>query len=123
MKIPSVNDVKLKHIDKLPVRAWDDVDKRYDSLMVISGFERHGSGWSLIVIVGCIDQKPVEICVACADDINWHFSQDPRMNCAYKSGAMHFWCTEKGKYRVGHALSSTDVWLDPPDDYSMGMTA
>lgn len=107
-----VNGATRAELMSLPVREWDDENKKYDSLIIIADGKRHDSGWGLIVIIGCIGQKPVEIACQCADDINWHFSQDPRMDWPLPSRGMHFWCREKGKYRVGCALSSTDVWLD-----------
>lgn len=107
-----VNGAKRDELMSLPVRKWGDESKTYDSLMVLADGKKHESGWGLIVIIGCIDQKPVEVAVDCADNISWHFNQEPRMDCALPSRAMHFWCGEKGKYRVGCALSSTDVWLD-----------
>jgi hypothetical protein len=111
--ILTVNGSKRDDLMKLPVRKWDDVNKTYDSLMILADGKKHDSGWGMIVIIGCISQNPVEIAVCCADDITWHFNQTHRMDCALPSRAMHFWCAKgKGKYRVGCALSSTDVWLD-----------
>ena len=107
-----VQGAKRNELMSLPVRKWNDKSTTYDSLMVLSDGKKHDSGWGLIVIVGCIDNSPVEIAVNCADDICWNFKQQPRMDCALPSRAMHFWCGEKGKYRVGIALSSTNIWLE-----------
>ena len=107
-----VNGAKRDELMSLPVRKWDDESKAYDSLLVLADGRKHDSGWGLIVIIGCIKQEPIEIAVCCADDISWHFKQEPRMDCALPNRGMHFWCRGKGKYRVGCALSSTDVWLD-----------
>jgi len=111
-KLLCINGAKRDDLMNLPVRKWDDESKVYDSLLILADGRKHESGWGLIVIIGCIKQEPVEIAVNCADDINWHFAQSPRMDCALPSRGMHFWCRERGKYRVGCALSSTDVWLD-----------
>jgi len=107
-----VNGAKRDELMSLPVRKWDDVNKVYDSLMVLADGRKHASGWGMIVIIGCIDQEPVEITVAGVDNIRCHFNQQPKMDCALPSRAMHFWCRNKGKYRVGLALSSADVYLD-----------
>lgn len=108
----NVKGATREELMSLPVRQWDDTSKTYDSLLVLSVGRAHDSGWSLILIIGCIRQEPIEIALGCADDIRWHFSQGSSMDCALPSGAMHFWCKDKGKFRVGPALSSTDVWLD-----------
>ena len=112
MPLLGVNGTKRADLLSLPVRKWDDTEKHYDSLLVLSDGRKHDSGWGIITIIGCVDQKAVEIAVDCADDISWHFSQEPRMDCALPSRAMHFWCRAKGKYRVGCAISSVDVYLD-----------
>lgn len=112
MSAISICKITKKDLMSKPVRKWDGDDARYDSLLVLSDGRKHDSGYGIITIIGCIDYFPVEIAVACADDICWHFSQNPRMDCMLPSRAMHFWCRGKGKFRVGHALSSTDVWLD-----------
>lgn len=96
----------------LPVRKWDDDKKRYDSLLIISNGKKHDSGWGEMVIIGCVDEKPIEIAASGLDDINWHLQYNPRTDCALPSRAMRFWYRGEGKYRVGCALSSTDVYLE-----------
>jgi len=112
MPLLGINGASRKDLLALPVRKWDDEAAKYDSLLILADGRKHDSGWGLIVIIGCVDNEPKEIAVNCADDISWHFKQEPRMDCALPSRGMHFWCRGKGKYRVGCALSSTDVYLD-----------
>ena len=110
----SVNGKTRAELIALPVRKWDDTSRRYDSLLVMADGKKHGSGWGLILVIGCVDFEPVEIASACADDINWNLSMSPQMDCALPSRALHFWYRKpgnpKGLFRVGCALSSTDVY-------------
>lgn len=104
-----VNTATKKELLRLPVRKWDEVSV-YDSVMLLHDGQ-HGSGWGLITIIGCMEGIPVEIAVNCSDDIHWHFSENPRMDCSNESGAMHFWYNVGGRFKVGMALSSTDIWV------------
>lgn len=78
-----------------------------------------------MVIVGCRDMKPVEICSSCSDDIEWKlptmktFGQrgewtigQMRMDCTPKAGILHAWCRD-GQFKVGCAISSITVDLIP----------
>lgn len=108
----------------LPHRKWDDDTPTYDSVLVFSTGEKHDSGWDVMAIVGCRKQEPVEVCVACCDDIEWKIEREIesygtahqftagqyRMDCAPASGALHAW-VRNGKWRVGYALSSTEIVL------------
>lgn len=105
----SVNTAKLSELMNLPSRKWDEVGF-YDSLMLLHGGQ-HESGWGIITIIGCMEGVPVEIAANCTDDIVWHFLENPRMDCANESGAMHFWSRSEYIFKVGMALSSTDVWV------------
>lgn len=105
----------------LPGRKWDDDSRLYDSLLVFSARRKHDSGWSQIVVVGCIKQQPVEICVACADDLEW-LSPPPivagetyrmgqmRTDCLFPAGILHAWSREH-RFKVGAALSSVTIEL------------
>jgi len=106
-----VNGAKREDLFKLPVRKWDDEYKRYDSILILADGKKHDSGWGLIVVIGCIKNSPIEIACNCAEDINWTFAQQPRMDCALPSRGMHFWCRNNGRYQVGAALISTDIYL------------
>ncbi len=113
----SMNLWTREEILSLPLRKWDDTRASYDSLMVISTGEEHDSGWATIYIVGCKNYQPVEIAVACADDVHWKLPPPSsnglgqvQMDCAMESGAMHFHVDE-GQFKVGMALSSTKVEL------------
>jgi hypothetical protein len=103
----------------LPTRAWGE-ESVYDSVMLLSTRRKHDSGWAIIAIIGVRDGQPVEIACACCDDIEWklpqpvicasHIIGQMRMDCALRSGAMHAWA-RGAKFRVGIALSSTDIEL------------
>ena len=114
-----MNEISRKELMSLPMRAWDEVSE-YESLLILSTRRKHDSGWAVMAVIGCRDGKPVEIAVSCCDDIEWKFGPmemcgpysygQMRMDCAFRSGALHAW-TRKGKFRVGHALSSITVEL------------
>lgn len=121
----SVNEWPKAALLSLPHRKWDDDSPRYDSVLIVSTGEKHDSGWAMIAIVGVRNQKPVEVCTMCSDDIEWKlppaktFGQNAeysfgqfRTDCAIKSGALHAW-TRDGKFRVGASLSSTEIELFP----------
>lgn len=123
MKTKSINEWSKKELLSLPHRKWDNDTPRYSSVLIMSTGKKHDSGWSMIVIIGCHKQEPVEVCTLCSDDIEWKlpaaekFGQNDeysfgqfRMDCAVKSGALHAW-TRKGEFRVGASLSSTEIEL------------
>lgn len=105
-----------KQLLSLPVRKWDDESPTYDSLLVLSDGKVHDSGWGLITIIGCVGKEPVEIITNCSDDVWWHLNQEPRMDCALPSRAMHFWCRGKGKFRASMAVSSIDIYLEADNE-------
>jgi hypothetical protein len=116
---------------KLPARAWGEITV-YDHLFIVPTRKKHDSGYSLIAIVGVMqDDKGVqraEIAAHC-DDINWSFPiKHPydriregehhcvlRTDCLYPSGIFRMWASGEhyfqGRFRVGRSLSSTDVAL------------
>jgi hypothetical protein len=106
---------------KLPTRAWGEVSE-YDSLLLLSTRRKHDSGWAIMAIIGVREHQPVEIACACCDDIEWKLPPmqkigggvysigQMRMDCAMRSGALHAWARD-AKFRVGMALSSTEVEL------------
>jgi hypothetical protein len=110
-----------KELLALPARDWEDVAAAYDSLLVFSARRKHDSGWSMIYVVGCREQKPVEICCACADDLEWVFPDairygdakeytigQVRTDCTWPAGILHFWLRD-ATFRVGAALSSVTI--------------
>lgn len=117
----SLNQWGRDELLKLPTRAWD-ADSEYDSLLLLSTRHKHDSGWAIMAIVGVRDGQPVEIACACCDDIEWKLPPmvtvgggvysigQMRMDCAMRSGALHAWA-RKARFRVGAALSSTEVEL------------
>ena len=117
----SINQWGRDELLKLPTRAWD-AESDYDSLLILSTRRKHESGWAIMAIIGVRDRQPVEIACACCDDIEWKLPPmvtvgggsfsigQMRMDCAMRSGALHAWA-RKAKFRVGVALSSTEVEL------------
>lgn len=107
----------------LPVRAWD-TESQYDSLMLLSTRRKHDSGWAMVAVIGVRDGQPVEVAASCCDDIEWKLPPmvtvgsgtysigQMRMDCAFRSGAMHAWA-RKAKFTVGAALSSIEIALNP----------
>jgi hypothetical protein len=122
----SINEWTKSELLALPHRKWDDDSQRYDSLLIVNTGKKHDSGWAMMAIIGCRKLKPIEICTACSDDIEWKMPADTkygdrkytlgqyRSDCAIKSGALHIW-TREGKFRVGASLSSTEIELCPND--------
>jgi hypothetical protein len=107
----SINEWTKSELLSLPHRQWNNDSPRYDSLLIISTGKKHESGWAMMAIIGCRKLKPVEICTACSDDIEWKMPVGQyRSDCAIKSGALHIW-TREGKFRVGTSLSSTEIEL------------
>ena len=106
-----VNSYTRKQLLDLPRRKWDFVCD-YDSLLLVPSRLKHDSGWHLIAIVGCDNQKPVEVTGYC-DAISWHVNPDvttPQMrtDMTHPSGCTHIWgCSEC--FEVGITLSSTDI--------------
>lgn len=102
---------------KLPMRAWNK-ESEYSSLLLLSTRRKHDSGWAMMAIIGVRGGVPVEIACACCDVIAWKLpavavafpKEQMRMDCALRSGALHTWAPGV-KFRVGLALSSTDVEL------------
>lgn len=119
MKI--LNDWSRKELLGLPVREWN-TDSEYDSVLLLSTRKKHDSGWAIMAIIGVRDGQPVEIACCCCDDIEWKFPPAQtvangtlligqiRMDCAFRSGALHAW-KRGAKFRVGTALSSTEIEL------------
>lgn len=118
--------VTRKVLLALPVRQWD-TNSVYDSLFLVPTGNKHDSGFSVIAIVGVINKK-AEIAAYC-DDVCWTFPKEHphgrmeagknrmilRTDCYWPSGIMRMWGSGehyfKGLFRVGMALSSTDVEL------------
>ena len=118
----SLNEWSKKDLMGLPDRDWQDDSRIYDSLLLLSTRKKHDSGWAIMAIIGVKDGAPIEIACQCADDIDWKLPSMPhtyigqmRTDCCLKSGAIHFWFN-KGKFRVGTALSSTDIYLEHSND-------
>ena len=120
MEKKPLNKYLRKELISLPVRKWD-VESEYDSVLLLSTGKKHDSGWAIMIIIGVVSFVPTEIAVHCCDDIEWKMPDmkrygsglsigQLRMDCAYKSGALHAW-SENVKFKVGIALSSTTIEL------------
>ena len=99
----------------LPVRGWNDTSRLYDSLLIFPSDETHESGWRQMIIVGCVDNQPIEILTQRSDDIEWDIKPSNfgllRTDCTPESGILHFWHNNR-KFHVGTALSSITITLN-----------
>ena len=120
-------DLKKADLLALPVRAWQ-AESTYDWLYLVPTGKKHSSSWAEIAIVGARDNKPVEIAAFC-DDIGWSFpARHPydgihphehwmvmRTDCLWPSRIIRCWASGEhyfvGRFKVGTALSSTEVAL------------
>ena len=123
-----VNGWSRKALIALPHREWQDDSAIYDSLLVFSNRTKHDSGWSHMVVIGCNEQTPVEICGVCADDLDWVFPPAKtygsandrfqvgqiRMDCTFPAGILHVW-SRSNRFRVGAALSSVTINVIPAE--------
>lgn len=112
-----------EELTALPVRKWDE-EREYDSLLLVSTQKKHGSGWAMIAIIGVRNLQPEEIACACCDDIEWMLQPMTtfsggrlnigqfRMECAFRSGALHAW-KQGARFKVGKARSSTTIEMIP----------
>ena len=122
--------VTRKALLKLPSRKWDQT-AIYDWLYLVPTGRKHDSGYMQIAIVGVEQRKTGNFAELAAwqDDIGWSFPlKHPydrhgqgvhktvmRTDCEFPSGIMRIWASGehyfKGRFKVGCALSSTDVSL------------
>jgi len=105
--------MKINELKKLPFKDWKET-KRYNQILIIRSGKKHDSGWSIIYIIGCKDNKPVEIVGGC-DDICWDVSNinneyDLRSDMYYPSGVLRFWSNHYD-FEIGAVLSSTTIKL------------
>lgn len=115
-KRKSLNEWSREELLSLPTRDWQ-ADSSYDSVLVLSTRKKHDSGWAMMAIIGVVDGVPVEVASQCSDDVEWIVHENPRsssflasvrMDCAYRSSAMHFWSYDV-TFKVGCALSSLTI--------------
>lgn len=117
-----------KELLKSPVREWGKTEKEYDVILLVPTGTKHDSGFMHIAIIGGIWNKKVgqhddmdfEIC-AYPDDISCLFPivefgdnfemATVRMDCYYPSGVLQY--HGRGKFRVGEALSSVNIYFNP----------
>jgi len=116
-----LNQWTHKELMALPHRAWNNTEKLYKYLMIVSTRKKHCSGWAAIAIIGCVEEQPTEIATMCSDDIDWRLPPMKshgynfvigqfRTDCAIKSGALRVW-KSGAKFKVGDALSSTEITM------------
>lgn len=110
--------VKKNELLKSPTRKWNDVENEYDFILLVPGRTKHESGFMHIAVIG-VSGEDMEIC-AWPDDISCHFPvvkagpydyPSVRMDCFYPSGVLRY--HGRGKFKVGHALSSIDIYFTP----------
>ena len=103
----------------------------YDTIYLVPSGKKHDSGYMIIAVVGATETKQdsdnsewaYEI-AAWPDDINWYIPETDTMkrmgylssirtDCEFPSGIMRVW--GRGKFEVGHSLSSTDIRFIPEE--------
>lgn len=110
---------KRKELLKMPRRAWNDTSREYDQLLLVPDGTKHESGYMHIAVIGVFSEKEetkYEIC-AYPDDIQCHFPNlrgmddycAVRMDCWYPQSILQY--HGRGKFRVGEALSSVDLYF------------
>ena len=100
-------ELNRKDFLSLPKREWGKVTQ-YTSVLIVPTGKKHDSGWHLMAIIGCKDQRPIEIAAYC-DDVNWLVqSNRMRTDMTYKSRVCHMW-GNRLIFEVGLSLSSVDV--------------
>jgi hypothetical protein len=103
-----------KELLKLPYRKWDEI-KEYNSIVIIPSGKKHPSGWMIMCVIGCDEDRcPIEI-VACCDDISWIIPNninewDFRNDMYYPSGIIRYWSDEYN-FQVGVSFISTLITL------------
>jgi hypothetical protein len=104
--------ITIKSLMSLPKRKenWETISKScYDSIMIFNSRRKHGSGYAIMNIVGCIDMKPIELISGYCDSIEWNFNNlQFRTDMIYPCGAIHFFGC---KFEVGRCLSTTTIKL------------
>jgi hypothetical protein len=103
---------------ELPHREWKE-ESEYESLLILPGRTKHGSGWAQITIIGIKADGYMEIAATCPDDLSWHFPAPQyefdygmRTDCIFKNKCLHFWHARM-RFKVGMELSSIEIHLIP----------
>lgn len=115
----TLNEWSRAELAALPNREWGE-PSTYDSVLILSTRRKHSSGWACMYVIGVRGGQPVEIAADGCDDIEWKLPEmesiangqvtigQMRMDCAFRSGAVHFW-RDKRRFKVGLALSSVCI--------------
>lgn len=102
--------ITKKNLLTLPYRNSES-DSLYNSVLFFNSNKKHDSGFSKVVIVGCVFKnriiQPIEILTSISDDISL-VGDGIRIDCFYLSGIFQFW-PSKGKFFVSEALSSISI--------------
>ncbi len=110
-----------KELLKIPNRKDSNMDRLYNSILVVPAGTKHESGYMHIAIIGCWTEGKEERYEICSypDDINWILPDSDRGNyklahlrtdCWYPEGILHFW--GRGSFRVDWG-SSTEIEFIP----------
>lgn len=109
----------------MPRRKWDDTSREYERILIVPTGTKHGSGYMHIAVIGVFseqDETKYEI-AAMPDDLSCLFPilrfgdkkefemAQVRMDCYYPQGVLQY--HGRGKFRVGEALSSTEIFFTP----------
>jgi hypothetical protein len=110
--------IKKGELLNLPVRQWSE-ESIYEAVLIVPTGKKHDSGFTLMAIIGIVDDEPKEIAGYC-DDVCWDTTQVSkslaiRTDCYYPSGIFHYW-SWYCKFKVGSNTSSTDIILIPKEN-------
>lgn len=109
-EVGMMEDVTRKSLLQLPEREWD-TKSIYDSIILINSRKKNNSGYTIMYIVGCINNKPIEIISDYCDTINWQFNGlKLGTDMLYPSGLTRFFGVDC-KIEVGASLSTTCIKL------------
>ena len=105
-----MSKITRKSLLQLPKRNYN-IKSTYDSIIIVNSRKKHDSGYSIMYIVGCIDNEPIEIIGNYCDSIDWQFnSLKVGVDMLYPSGLVRFFGINC-KLEVGFSVSTTYIKL------------
>lgn len=121
--------INRKQILKSPFRERTDIEKLYDSVLIVPAGTKHDSGFMHIAVIGVIEDRKnctetYEICAypdvistffpttKFGDNVHQFEIANVRMDCYYPSGILRYHA--HGSFTVSEPLSSVDIKYIPP---------
>ena len=105
-----MSKITRKSLLQLPKRNYNS-KSTYNSIIILNSRKKHESGYSVMYIVGCIDNEPIEIIANYCDSIDWEFNGlKLGTDMLYPSGLVQFFGINC-KLEVGLSLSTTYIKL------------